>query len=139
MKYSLTIFLSLAVTFSWAQKKELKSAQKLFKAGKTAEAAASLDANQSVLESAELKYAAPYNLLRSQIALSEKEFKASYDFLIMAEKDPKLKLSIVNQKQLLIVDLVAAAIEQSENKDYLLSAKNLYLAYEIDPVGNIDY
>ena len=139
MKYLLAIFLFLVVTFSWAQKKELKSAQKLFKAGKTAEAAASLDANQSVLESAELKYAAPYNLLRSQIALSEKEFKASYDFLILAKKDPKLKVSIVNQKQLLIVDLVSAAIEQSENNDYLLSAKNLYLAYEIDPVGNIDY
>ena len=39
MKHLLTIFLSLVVTFSWAQKKELKSAQKLFKAGKTAEEA----------------------------------------------------------------------------------------------------
>jgi len=139
MKNLFTILLSLVVTFNWAQKKELKSAQKLFNAGKTSEAIASLDANQVVLESAELKYVAPYNLLRSQIALSEKEFKDSYDFLMLAKKAPKLKASILEQKQLLIADLVAAAIDQSENKDYLVSAKNLYLAYEIDPVDNLDY
>ena len=70
MKHFFTFLLTLVVTLGWAQKKELKQAQKLYKSAKISEAKASLDANQALLESAELKYAAPYNLLRSQITLA---------------------------------------------------------------------
>ena len=47
MKHFFTFLLTLVVTLGWAQKKELKQAQKLYKSAKISEAKASLDANQA--------------------------------------------------------------------------------------------
>ena len=139
MKHFFTFLLTLVVTLGWAQKKELKQAQKLYKSAKISEAKASLDANQALLESAELKYAAPYNLLRSQITLAEEAYQASYDYLQLAQKDSGLSSKTDEQKRLLIAAIINTAIEQSESKEFVASAKNLYLSYVIDPVANVDY
>ncbi len=139
MKHLFTFLFSLVVSLSWAQKKELKQAQKLYKAGKTAEASVSLDANQTILEGSELKYATEYNFLRSQIALDNSEFQLAYDYLLLAKKNSKLKLKIADLQQNIVSEVVNASIQQSEEKQYVLSAKNLHLAYSIDPVVNIDY
>ena len=49
MKHSFTLLLGLLITVGYAQKKELKQAQKLFKASKKEEAKASLSANQAII------------------------------------------------------------------------------------------
>ena len=139
MKHFFTFLLTLVVTLGWAQKKELKQAQKLYKSAKISEAKASLDANQALLETAELKYAAPYNLLRSQITLAEEAYQASYDYLQLAQKDSGLSSKTDEQKRLLIAAIINTAIEQSESKEFVASAKNLYLSYVIDSVANVDY
>ena len=139
MKHFFTFLLTLVVTLGWAQKKELKQAQKLYKSAKISEAKASLDANQALLETAELKYAAPYNLLRSQITLAEEAYQASYDYLQLAQKDSGLSSKTDEQKRLLIDAIINTAIEQSESKEFVASAKKLYLSYVIDPVANVDY
>ena len=139
MKHFFTFLLTLVVTLGWAQKKELKQAQKLYKSAKILEAKASLDANQALLETAELKYAAPYNLLRSQITLAEEAYQASYDYLQLAQKDSGLSSKTDEQKRLLIDAIINTAIEQSESKEFVASAKKLYLSYVIDPVANVDY
>jgi len=102
-------------------KKELKQAQKLYKSAKISEAKASLDANQALLESAEMKYAAPYNLLRSQIALAEEDYQASYDYFQLAQKDSGLSSKTSEQKRLLVAAIINAAIEQSESKEFIAS------------------
>ena len=139
MKHFFTFLLTLMITFGWSQKKELKQAQKLYRAAKISEAKASLDANQALLESAELKYAAPYNLLRSQITLAEEAYQASYDYLQLAQKDSGLTSKTDEQKRLLIFAIINTAIEQSDNKEFITSAENLYLSYVIDPEANADY
>ena len=139
MKHFFTFLLTLVVTLGWAQKKELKQAQKLYKSAKISEAKASLDANQALLGTAELKYAAPYNLLRSQITLAEEAYQASYDYLQLAQKDSGLSSKTDEQKRLLIDAIINTAIEQSESKEFVASAKKLYLSYVIDPVANVDY
>jgi len=139
MKHFFTFLLTLVVTLGWAQKKELKQAQKLYKSAKISEAKVSLDANQALLELAELKYAAPYNLLRSQITLAEEAYQASYDYLQLAQKDSGLSSKTDEQKRLLIDAIINTAIEQSESKEFVASAKKLYLSYVIDPVANVDY
>ena len=139
MKHFFTFLLTLMITFGWSQKKELKQAQKLYRSAKISEAKASLDANQALLESAELKYAAPYNLLRSQITLAEEAYQASYDYLQLAQKDSGLSSKTDEQKRLLIFAIINTAIEQSDNKEFIASAENLYLSYVIDPEANADY
>ena len=128
MKHLLTLIFVFVTAYSWSQKKELKQAQKLFKSAKISEAKASLETNKTLLEGAELKYFSAYNLLLSQISLAEKEYQASYDFLQLASKDPALKTKVKDQSDLLAAEVVQTAIDQSENKEFLASANNLYLS-----------
>ncbi len=140
MKQLFTLILGLLVTFSYAQKKELRQAQKLFKAAKIEEAKASLSANQAIIEgSDEVKIKTQYHFLKGQIARLDKDFQVAYDNLLLAKGNSSLKTALATEMQQLTSDIVNAAIAQSEAKEFITSAKNLYLAYQIDPAGNKDY
>jgi len=91
------------------------------------------------LEGAELKYVSAYNLLLSQISLAEKEYQASFDYLQLAAENPSLKTKVIEQNNIIAAEVVQTAIEQSENKEFIASANNLYLGYQCDKEANIDY
>jgi len=140
MKHLFTLILGLLVTVGYAQKKELKQAQKLFKASKIEEAKASLSTNQAIIEGSEdVKIKTQYHFLKGQIARLDKDFQASYDNLKLAEGNSSLKALLNTEIQQLTSDIVNAAIAQSEAKEYISSSKNLYLAYQINPENNKDY
>lgn len=140
MKHLFTLILGLLVTLGYAQKKELRQAQKLFKASKIEEAKASLNANQAIIEgSDEAKIKTQYHFLKGQIARLDKDFQASYDNLKLAEGNSSLKAALATEIQQLTSDIVNAAIAQSEAKEFIPSSQNLYLAYIINPEENKDY
>lgn len=140
MKHLFTLILGLLVTLGYAQKKELKQAQKLFKASKIEEAKVSLNANQAIIEgSDEAKIKTQYHFLKGQIARLDKDFQASYDNLKLAEGNSSLKAALATEIQQLTSDIVNAAIAQSEAKEFIPSSQNLYLAYVINPEENKDY
>ena len=140
MKHLFTLILGLLVTLGYAQKKELRQAQKLFKASKIEEAKASLNANQAIIEgSDEAKIKTQYHFLKGQIARLDKDFQASYDNLKLAEGNSSLKAALATEIQQLTSDIVNAAIAQSEAKEFIPSSQNLYLAYIINPDENKDY
>ena len=140
MKHLFTLILGLLVTLGYAQKKELKQAQKLFKASKIEEAKVSLNANQAIIEgSDEAKIKTQYHFLKGQISRLDKDFQASYDNLKLAEGNSSLKAALATEIQQLTSDIVNAAIAQSEAKEFIPSSQNLYLAYVINPEENKDY
>ena len=140
MKHSFTLLLGLLINVGYAQKKELKQAQKLFKASKKEEAKASLSANQAIIEgSDDTKIKTQYHFLKGQIARLDKDFQASYDNLKLAEGNSSLKAALVTEIQQLTSDVVNTAIAQSEAKEYIPSSRNLYLAYQMNPEENKDY
>ena len=140
MKHLFTLILGLLVTVGYAQKKELRQAQKLFKASKIEEAKTSLSANQAIIEgSDDAKIKTQYNFLKGQIARLDKDFQASYDNLKLAEGNSALKAALTTEIQQLTSDIVNAAIAQSEVKEFIPSSENLYLAYQINPEENKDY
>ncbi|MDA9184083.1 hypothetical protein OAD92_02650 [Flavobacteriaceae bacterium] len=140
MKQLFTLFLGLVLTVGSAQKKELKQAQKLFKASKISEASASLKANQTLIESTDdEKISDQYRLLLGQIARLEENYQASYDNLLLVQTTASLKDLAATELRLLTSDIVNTAIKQSEEKEFILSAKNLFLAYTIDNLANVDY
>lgn len=140
MKHLFTLILGLLVTVGYAQKKELRQAQKLFKASKIEEAKTSLSANQAIIEgSDDAKIKTLYHFLKGQIARLDKDFQASYDNLKLAEGNSALKAALTTEIQQLTSDIVNAAIAQSEAKEFIPSSENLYLAYQINPVENKDY
>ena len=140
MKHLFTLILGLLVTVGYAQKKELRQAQKLFKASKLGEAKTSLSANQAIIEgSDDAKIKTQYHFLKGQIARLDKDFQASYDNLKLAEGNSALKAVLTTEIQQLTSDIVNAAIAQSEAKEFIPSSENLYLAYQINPEENKDY
>ena len=140
MKHLFTLILGLLVTVGYAQKKELRQAQKLFKASKIEEAKTSLSANQAIIEgSDDAKIKTQYHFLKGQIARLDKDFQASYDNLKLAEGNSALKAALTTEIQQLTSDIVNAAIAQSEVKEFIPSSENLYLAYQINPEENKDY
>lgn len=140
MKHLFTLILGLLVTVGYAQKKELRQAQKLFKASKIEEAKTSLSANQAIIEgSDDAKIKTQYHFLKGQIARLDKDFQASYENLKLAEGNSALKAALTTEIQQLTSDIVNAAIAQSEAKEFIPSSENLYLAYQINPEENKDY
>ena len=140
MKHLFTLMLGLLVTTGYAQKKELKQAQKLFKASKIEEAKASLTANQAIIEgSDDVKIKTQYHFLKGQIARLDKDYKTSYDNLMLAEGNTSIKALLATEIQQLTSDIVNAAIAQSEAKEFIPSSQNLFLAYQINPQENQDY
>ena len=140
MKQLFTLFLGLALTVGFAQKKELKTAQKQFKASKVEEAKATLETNKALLEgTADAKIKTQYHFLLGQIARLDKTFQVSYDNLKMAEGNSSIKAALETEMQQLTSDIVNAAIEQSEAKEFVPSSNNLFLAYQMDPEANVDY
>jgi len=136
MKQLFTLFLGLVLSVGIAQKKELKQAQKLFKASKISEASASLKTNQALIEgSDDVKIKDQYYLLKGQIARLEEDYQVSYDNLTLVQNEAL----VAPELMLLTSDIVNAAIKQSEQQEFVLSAKNLFLAYTIDKQANIDY
>ena len=114
-------FILLLSISLFAQKKELKQAQKLFKASKIEEAKASLSANQSIIEgSDDVKIKSQYHFLKGQIARLDKDFQASYDNLKLAEGNSSLKSLLNTEIRQLTSGIVNAAIAQSEAKEYIL-------------------
>ena len=140
MKQLFTLFLGLALTVGFAQKKELKTAQKQFKASKVEEAKATLETNKALLEgTTDAKIKTQYHFLLGQIARLDKDFQSAYDNLKMAEGNSSIKAALATEMQQLTSDIVNAAIEQSEAKEFIPSSNNLFLAYQMDPEANIDY
>lgn len=140
MKHLFTLVLGLLVTIGYAQKKELRQAQKLFKASKVEEAKVSLSTNQALIEgSDDAKIKTQYHFLKGQIARLDKDYQVAYDNLKLAEGNASLKSALVAEIQQLTSDIVNAAIAQSEAKEFIPSSKNLFLAYQINPEDNKDY
>ena len=136
MKQLITLFLGLVLSVGIAQKKELKQAQKLFKASKISEASASLKTNQALIEgSDDVKIKDQYHLLKGQIARLEEDYQVSYDNLKLVQNEALT----ASELMLLTQDIVNTAIKQSEQQEFILSAKNLFLAYTIDKQTNVDY
>lgn len=140
MKQLFTLFLGLLLTTGFAQKKELKQAQKLFKASKLEEAKASLSTNQALIESSDdTKIITQYYFLKGQIARLDKDFKEAYENLKLVNGNNALKAALTTEMQQLTSDVVNTAIAQSDAKDFIASSKNLYLAYQMNPEDNKDY
>ena len=146
MKLYSTFFLAMFICFGLvAQKKELKSIQKLVDNKSYHEALSQLDANSSLLESAEAKYASHYYYL---VGVSKQGVKAfseaidAYDKARATESGANLKKYsplIEAAESALSTDLVNNAVSLNGDEKFVEAAQTLYLAYTLDKENNQDY
>ncbi len=139
MKKTIVVLLGMIASFGFAQKKELKKAEKLFASGDIEGASTMLSSNAALFDAADEKVMGGYTFLKGKIAQQNKEFKTAMDIYTGLKENSRLKSDVAKQLQQLLSDVVTSAIEDNEGGDYVASAEKLYMAYQIDPENGKDY
>ena len=139
MKTLLNLILIFSLTFSFAQKKEIKKATKLFDAGDVQEAVDPVDASSALFDEADDKVLDQKIYLEGRIAQSNKDFELAFEKYTAFKNAGGVNSNFDAQLKSLTTDIVNVAIEDNAEKRYSKAAKNLFLAYEIDNETNIDY
>ena len=139
MKRTILIFFIIFLNFSFAQKKELRKAQKLYDAGDLEGSSQILSDFQSLLENIDDKLKPKYYLLKGKVAKDNKLFNEAFDVLIPLKGIESIEEDLERTLTLLAADIVNSAIDDNSKGDFKSSADKLYLAYEVDKEQNLDY
>ena len=146
MKVNLTLISILIFSFGvFAQKKELKSIQKLVDATSYSAALASLEEVSPLMETAEPKYTAHYHYLLGVSKQATKQFEAALaDYNLVSEiernnKSKKYTTLVDAGKAQFTNELVNHAIELNSQEKFSEASDALYLAYTLDEENNADY
>ena len=133
----------------FAQKSEIKAAEKAMKSGDAASAKASLESAAGAIAGADERTQAQYYFLRGQVYsdLAKKgdmsAFGESVDsykkVLSVEEASGKVKYTGDAKAQMSSVanDLVNAAVEDNKEKKFKEAAEKLYMAYELSPQDTV--
>ncbi len=133
----------------FAQKSEIKAAEKAMKSGDAASAKMSLESAAGAIAGADERTQAEYYFLRGQVYsdLAKKgdmaafgESVDSYKKVVsLEEASGKVKYTADAQAQMSLVanDLVNNAVEDNKEEKYKEAAEKLYLAYQLSPRDTI--
>ncbi|WP_298419657.1 tetratricopeptide repeat protein [uncultured Kordia sp.] len=153
MKKTISIFAALLITaFTFAQKKELRAAEKALKKGNTVEAKTAITSVESMIDGADAKYKAQYYFLKGKtyFELAKKGMDAENSYKTASDNFKKLLEFEKEQKkfkytqetkplmQEMVSKLVDNAITAQKAKDYKKAADILYMTYKMD-TSNKDY
>ena len=139
MKYFFSLCMFLIVSFSFSQKKELRSAKKLFSNSQYEEVEKFLLDNQNLFSESDSKLIGQFNFLLAQTYRNLKKFKDAFDRLSLVKNTSSLSKDYSVEVELLKADCVNAAIVDSNEKNFKDSVDKLYIAYLLDVEKNIDY
>ncbi|MEN1785629.1 MAG: hypothetical protein AAGF77_10865, partial [Bacteroidota bacterium] len=144
MKTKLMLLCALSMALvGTAQKDEIKSAMKSLKANDAAAAKSTLESISGTIDGADAKTQAQYYALLGDAATQLADFDtgiASYQKVLSVEEaGGKSKYSGEVKQKLakLTTDLVNAAVEDNNKKDFKEGAKKLYQAYTLSPKDTI--
>ena len=131
------IFLCFAlVSFSYGQKKELRSANKFIEKGEYASALDILDTTNDLNQASDDKTKARAMFLYGMIYTNTEDFDKAVNSFEMAKNlggtNPLLDAEISKLENAIIT----SAIGDQETEDFISSAKKLYGAYKINPENN---
>ena len=131
------IFLCFAlVSFSYGQKKELRSANKFIEKGEYASALDILDTTNDLIQASDDKTKARAMFLYGMIYTNTEDFDKAVNSFEMAKNlggtNPLLDAEMAKLENAIIT----SAIGDQETEDFISSAKKLYGAYKINPENN---
>ncbi len=146
MKTKVILLAALSFTMvGFAQKNELKAADKALKAGDSNSAKASLEAASGLVAGADAKVQAQYEFLRGKTyadlakkgdgSAFEEAVKSYKKVLEIEEKSGKAKYTADTKQQMsaITADLVNSAVADNGNKKFKEAAEKLYLGYKLSP------
>jgi len=138
-KQFITLFLGLMTLTLFAQKAELKLAEKAIKKQQYAAAITSLNSIVGTIESADAKYKAKYYFLNGQALSGTKDYKnAAKSFKMLVDFEKKIGKAKYTSKAApmlnqIIQEVSARAIKSYENKRYKSATKDFYTTFLLSP------
>jgi len=136
MKKTLILLCFLLLSFSYGQKKELRSASKFIEKGEYASAIDILESVTDLLQSTDDKTKARSMFLYGMIYTNTEDFDKAVESFQSAKElggsNPLLDAEIAKLENAIIT----SAIGDQENENFISSAKKLYGAYKINPENN---
>ncbi|WP_350291465.1 tetratricopeptide repeat protein [uncultured Croceitalea sp.] len=144
MKTKILILLAIMVSMvGFSQKNEIKAADKALKSGDAATAKSTLEGISSTIDAADAKYQAQYYSVLGGAYANLSEYKPAIEALrkvvSLEEASGKKKFTADAQQKLgqMSADIINAAVEDNNNKDYKAGADKLYMAYQLSPKDTI--
>ncbi|NNK12512.1 MAG: tetratricopeptide repeat protein [Flavobacteriaceae bacterium] len=150
MKTKLFILMAMMLSMAaFSQKNEIKAAEKALKSGDPTAAKASLESISGSISGADERLQAQYYYVRGQVFsdLAKKGDASAFDDAVKAyqqviaveDASGKQKYSSESQQMLagLTSDLINAAVEDNNNKNFKEGADKLYMAYKLSPQDTI--
>lgn len=131
------IFLCFAlVSFSYGQKKELRSANRFIEKGEYASALDILDTTNDLIQASDDKTKARAMFLYGMIYTNTEDFDKAVNSFEMAKNLGGTNSLLDAEIAKLENAIITSAIGDQENEDFISSAKKLYGAYKINPENN---
>ena len=136
-KQILLVGILMLSTLAFAQKKEIKKAEKLVKSGDISEAIGMVTAAEGLIANADTDLKAQFYVVKGEAYLADagtnnfQKMKTAADAFAAAEKLEvgKFKSRLDIGKQNLRVALVNSAINDQNKSDYKMAAEKLYISY----------
>ncbi len=144
MRTKILILLAFSITMAGiSQKSEIKAADKALKNGNAAAAKSTLEGAMTLIENADPKLQAQaYSILgnaSAQLSDFDAAVAALKKVITIEEASGKPKYTAAAQQKLtqMTSELVNAAVEDNNNKNYKEGASKLYTAYKLSPQDTI--
>ena len=150
MKTKVLILAAMCLTtLGFAQKSEIKAAEKALKGGEVAAAKTALEGAAGSIDAADAKLQGQYYFLKGQVnaELAKKGDAAAVDeaaaafqkVIAMEEESGKQKYTADSQAQLINLrnELINAAVSDEKEKNYKGAAEKLYKGYKLSPVDTV--
>ena len=136
MKKTLFLLCFALVSFSYGQKKELRSANRFIEKGEYASAIDILETTKDLIQASDDKTKARAMFLYGMIYTNTEDFDKAVNSFEMAKNlggtNPLLDAEIARLENAIIT----SAIGDQENEEFLSSARKLYGAYKLNPENN---
>ncbi|MET1260501.1 tetratricopeptide repeat protein [Flagellimonas sp. DF-77] len=144
MKTKLLLLAALSISvMGFAQKAEIKAADKALKGGNAAEAKITLEAAASLIDAADPKLQAQYYSILANANMNLANFEPAVEgfkkVIAVEEASGKKKFTADAQQKMgqMTSELVNAAVDDNKNKAYVAGAEKLYLAYKLSPQDTV--
>ena len=139
MKKLLLLILLFTFSFSIAQKKELRNANKFFVSGEYASAIDLLDSTKDLFDSSDDKIKAQVMLLYGKLHTNMEDFELAIKAFDMSKNLGSSDQILNPELRKLETAIITSAVGDNETEDFNAAAKKLKMVYDLNTDTNSEY
>ena len=139
MKKLILLILLFTFSFSSAQKKELRNANKFFVSGEYASAIDLLDSTKDLFDSSDDKIKAQVMLLYGKLHTTMEDFELAIKAFDMSKNLGSSDKILNPELRKLETAIITSAVSDNETEDYIAAAKKLKMVYDLNTETNSEY